>query len=285
MGLSLFPITNPLMSDIPPYLLMATAMANGFTITEISEQGRVSQLLARNTLYKDVLLVDGEEIVGAKQNRTLNLSMLLPAQSEIHIPVSCVERGRWQYQSRAFTPSNRLQFASSRSRKMASVSRSLAANQLALSDQKDVWADIDEKLEQSGTRSPTAAMGDIACDREAILNEYAQALQTPEHTVGAIFALGNKIIGLELFNYSETFTAFLSKTVRAYAMDAELTGVTGGECGYDDASRFLNHVMDCDGEAYPAPGIGHTVRIAGNGLSGASLIVGEQCLHTVVFRQ
>ena len=37
----------------------------------------------------------GEQLAGGKQNRVLNASILVPAKSELPIPVTCVERGRW----------------------------------------------------------------------------------------------------------------------------------------------------------------------------------------------
>jgi hypothetical protein len=49
-----------------------------------------------------VLIIDGEELVGAKQNRVVNLTILVAAQSALTIPVSCVEAGRWTARSRAF---------------------------------------------------------------------------------------------------------------------------------------------------------------------------------------
>ena len=42
-----------------------------------------------------VLLYDGEELVGAKQNRILNVTVLVGAGAKLPIPVSCVEQGRW----------------------------------------------------------------------------------------------------------------------------------------------------------------------------------------------
>jgi ARG and Rhodanese-Phosphatase-superfamily-associated Protein domain len=38
---------------------------------------------------------DGQELVGAKQNRVLNVTVLIEAESEVLLPLSCVEEGRW----------------------------------------------------------------------------------------------------------------------------------------------------------------------------------------------
>src|ERR1700680_626449 len=69
-------------------------------VLEVSEGGSVPNLAVRNTGTRPILLVIGEELIGAKQNRVLNTSLLVPAESELKIPVSCVERGRWSYRSR-----------------------------------------------------------------------------------------------------------------------------------------------------------------------------------------
>ena len=64
-------------------------------VTEVSEGGSVPELRFVNTGSRQVLLMDGEEVVGAKQNRTLNISILAPAPGELLLPVTCVEAGRW----------------------------------------------------------------------------------------------------------------------------------------------------------------------------------------------
>ena len=66
--------------------------------------------------------MDGEELIGAKQNHTLNLSILVPAHASIDIPVSCVERGRWHHLSREFSSAPRAHYAEGRAKKMAQVS-------------------------------------------------------------------------------------------------------------------------------------------------------------------
>jgi hypothetical protein len=48
------------------------ALAIGrFQITEVSQNGIVPRLLAINDTARTVFLLDGEELIGAKQNRVL----------------------------------------------------------------------------------------------------------------------------------------------------------------------------------------------------------------------
>jgi hypothetical protein len=50
----------------------------------------------------------GEELVGSKQNRIVNTTMLIQAKSTPVIPVSCVEQGRWNYRSPRFSSEERI---------------------------------------------------------------------------------------------------------------------------------------------------------------------------------
>ncbi len=76
------------------YLTLDEALPLGFRITEVSDKGAVPELGVTNPLGERVLLYDGEELVGAKQNRILNVTVLVDAESSLLIPVSCVEAGR-----------------------------------------------------------------------------------------------------------------------------------------------------------------------------------------------
>ncbi|SRR5712691_4636920 len=99
----LFPRTNPRAE----YLTLDEAIPLGFHVTELDAAGSVPELLATNPLDEDVHLYDGEELVGAKQNRILNVTVFVPARSETAIPVSCVEEGRWSARSAHFARPSR----------------------------------------------------------------------------------------------------------------------------------------------------------------------------------
>jgi len=74
----LFPRSDPRAQ----YLTLDQAVALGFTVTEVDAAGSVPELLAHNPLDASVLLYDGEELIGAKQNRILNVTVLVTAASE-----------------------------------------------------------------------------------------------------------------------------------------------------------------------------------------------------------
>jgi hypothetical protein len=61
-------------------------------MTEVDAAGSVPELLAPNPLDQHVLLYDGEELLGAKQNRILNVTVLAAAKSEARMLVSCVAK-------------------------------------------------------------------------------------------------------------------------------------------------------------------------------------------------
>src|SRR5947208_14061991 len=97
----LFPRSDPRAE----YLTLDEAIPLGFHVTELDAAGSVPELLAKNPLDANVLLYDGEELLGAKQNRILNVTVLAAGGAETRIPVSCVEVGRWSSRSTTFASS------------------------------------------------------------------------------------------------------------------------------------------------------------------------------------
>ena len=70
---------------------------------EVSEQGTVENIGLKNLSVFHTLIIDGEAVIGAKQNRIAQTTIILSPKSETIIPVNCVEKGRWSYsQDRSF---------------------------------------------------------------------------------------------------------------------------------------------------------------------------------------
>ena len=95
-----WPITRLGMSFFPVYLAhnqlpaITTGEASGLEVDELDEPS-VQALRVRNPGDKPVLVVEGEHFLGNKQNRSVNVTVLVPSLGDVKIPVSCLEQGRW----------------------------------------------------------------------------------------------------------------------------------------------------------------------------------------------
>ena len=132
-ALAVIPLLAPNLDD-PDWLTLEDR------VTEVSEAGSVPFLQVANGADRPLLLLDGEELIGAKQNRILNTTVLVAAHTEVTIPVSCVEQGRWGYRGRQFRPGDASLYASLRARKAAHVSQSVRAGRGHRADQGEVCA-------------------------------------------------------------------------------------------------------------------------------------------------
>ncbi|NCA72533.1 MAG: VWA domain-containing protein, partial [Sphingobacteriia bacterium] len=282
--LTLFPLLADGLAE-PGYRLLDAALADGTArVTEVSASGSVPELCFVNEGDRPVLLLDGEELIGAKQNRILNLTILAPAHKTITIPVSCVEQGRWHAQSTAFASARRAHFASGRARKAADVSSSLRRSGSRESNQGEVWRDIAEKSRRFGVASATGAAADIYASRRASLDAYRNAFTPQPSQCGALFAVNGRLVGLDLFDSPVTLAAALGTLVESYALDA-LDAVDARDIGTDaaDPRAWLDAAGAADVERFAALGEGEDWRLFGPGLAGGALVKDGHPVHLCVF--
>ena len=263
------------------YLLLDEALERKLgRVTEVSEGGRVPELAFENASAEKILLVDGDELVGAKQNRILNLSVLVAGGARVVIPVSCVEQGRWSWRSREFSSGGRTLFASARAKKMARVSASLRDSGSRYADQGEIWADVAEKVRSSGSTSATSSMSDAYAARARAIGEYVAAFFPELRQCGAVLAIDGRVQGLELFDSPSAFARYFAKLVRGYALDAVETA--NGKVlapPEEEVRRFLERVGAAAGERFAALGEGEDIRLSGEGLAGGALAAGGRVVH------
>ena len=200
------------------YNLSNTLEKGNAEITEVSESGNVPAILFKNRADKPILLVDGEELVGCKQNRVLNLSVLAPESKDTEIPVSCVEQGRWSSRSRNFHASDNFEFADLKAAKMCSVSASMERSSRAESDQSAVWSSIASKSSRSGSNSSTSAMDGIFRRNQNNLSELLKNRKVMDNQIGSIFLTNGQVRGLEIFQSVESYKQYEKKITRGYLL-------------------------------------------------------------------
>ncbi len=286
-NLTLVPLRGPRQERLQ-YMLATEAIGAGtLEITEISESGSVPELLATNKAQSMILLLDGEELVGAKQNRILNTSVLLPAKSKTKIPVSCVEQGRWRHVSHEFA-SGSYSPAGLRARKSRDVSRSLLAVGQAMSDQGAVWDDVAERAACLQSPSPTMAMHDVVEQNQNSLNAYVEALSYPAEACGVIAAIDGRFVAIDLFDKAQTMEQVWPRLVTGYAMDAISRRASTKASGRSKAftakgtGALLEHLGQVPCVACPSVGMGEDWRFEAPDILGQALIVPAKAESTPI---
>ena len=274
------------------YATLDEGLASGeVVVTEISEHGSVPELRVVNRGRKPLLVVDGEELVGAKQNRIVNLTILVPAESELTIPVSCVEAGRWRHRSRTFASAPRTQYASGRAKRMAQVTDSMQMSGRYRSDQAEVWSHIAEKSARLRTPSPTGAMEAIFTGHAPFIDSCVAALKPSDAQIGALFVVGGRVVGFDLFDREATLRKLLPKLVQGVAVDALDSNPDSGDTSIEGiplrslCEQFVAAVGQAPTHSAQAIGLGQDVRLTAQGLTGAALVVSEQVIHLSAFSQ
>lgn len=277
----------------PEYKTLDQALAAGeVSVTEISEGGSVPELRLRNASDQAVLLLDGEELVGAKQNRVLNLTMLAPPKCELVIPVSCVEEGRWQHTSSEFSTEGRTLYAAGRAKKASQVTDSLRNVGERRASQHEVWNDLSMKFRRMGSESRTESMSDLYESYEERASGYQISLRDAGKAIGAVFLINGAIRGMELFDSAKTFHELYPKLNRSYALDAIDDAIYDGidkESQEDDAESmtvdgFLEAIRSAEGTSHLAIGEGEDIRISGHELAGGALVARDRLIHLCAFR-
>jgi hypothetical protein len=271
----LYPRTSP-KAD---YLTLEEALSLGFRITEIDDAGSVPELKAVNPLDHDVLLYDGEELLGAKQNRILNVTVLVAARSETRIPVSCVEQGRWHARSARFASARHAAYPDLRRRKAEQLSAAPLARGLA---QAAVWEDVAAKAGRHGVHSATGAAADIYRDREAALAELRQAFPLAPGQSGALLALGHERLCIDYLSRPDAFARLYPKLLDGYLLDA-LEHLDERPADRERLATFLAAADSAPARRQSSAGLGDDLRLAGDGLVGSGLTFDAELLQLSVF--
>lgn len=282
---TVFPLLDPLDGG-PDYLTLKEALEKSLLlVTEVSSGGSVPELKVVNQAPLPVLLLDGEELVGAKQNRVLNTSILINENSELVIPVSCTEQGRWAYVSKSFRDSDTVMSPRLRVEKARTVATSLQSTGQYRSDQGTVWRSINEMSAQAGTVSETGAMKDVFEQKKKDLDAYLQAFRCIPGQKGFLVFRGEEPVGFDFISRGKAFAELFPKLIKSYAMEAVLEDTQRESKGdLQQAEEFIKEAAGCDEKTYDSIGRGRDYRYESKSMVGSALAVDGQVIHLAFFR-
>lgn len=270
----LFPRRDP----IAAYLTLDEALSFGLRISETSESGTVPELVVENPLDERVLLYDGEELVGAKQNRILNVSVLLEARSKLDIPVSCVEQGRWRRVSGSFDAAPNISHAHLRRRKAEMQAAQPLARGIA---QSEVWDEVHAKSVRMHVDSPTGASRDMYRHHERNLRALEAAFPAQPGQCGAILGIGDALC-LDLVSRPDAFSRLWPKLRAGYLLDA-LERLDGKATSGERITHFADQIDHSLDARAPSVGLGEDLRFRAPGVIGSGLALDDETIQLSAF--
>jgi len=284
--LSLIPLvagTGTCTAELPGYLLYQQAQDMGLiSIEETSESGTVGQLQVQNRAGQPVLLVEGEVLLGMKQTRVLNLTILVPAQARLTVPVSCVESGRWCATSEAATGKSDIHLAPSiRAAKTVTVARSMRTARSFASDQGAVWNGVDRVLESFDVESPSSSYADLAGEDSSRFLQVARTIEPEPGQVGVIACAAGRVTCVDVFESPIVLAAFWEGLVASY--QAEAIVPAGKPAKPDKARSWFRSITAGSTNIGPELGLGAHLTVVAPNLEAAALVYDERVLHFSAF--
>jgi hypothetical protein len=297
--LTLWPLIRAGVAPEIAHICLAEALESGAAqVDEVGGGGSVPHVALVNRGDVSVLVLFGEEIVGAKQNRVANASFLVAPKSRVVLDVSCVEQGRWSSRPGASFSMGEQVLSSTLRKGMATrVRRSRSAGGSFDADQGAVWFGVSERVEAMGSPSKTGAYRDYARSFGRDLDEMARHFQRIEGQVGFVAVRGNRVDGVEAVGDPAVYARVHDRLLRAYTIDAIDDTHAESAHAIDDARAksstakgveflapedFLRAIASSAYETGPSLGQGTDLRLSGEALGGCALECGG-IVHLMAF--
>ena len=280
LGVSFFPVylaTNGLPA-------IETGEAAGLVVEELDEPS-VNALRVRNPGDKPVLVVEGEHFLGGKQNRAVNVTVLVPALRDLDIPVSCLEQGRWG-RPRAARRDEAFTATRVRAAKNAGVAASMRRSGSRDGDQGAVWREVDEMLSRVCVQSATAAAADV---KRAAHRRQPSRAETIEKLVvrgplpgqcGIVVVHGRWVTAMDLFGAPHLLAAHWGALVRSHLLESPVaTGKPSATAVLEVVRRFAA----ARAQETPGVGLGVEHRVADDRVTGHALTLKGAVVHAAFF--
>lgn len=277
-GLTLVPIFRA--GPELEYITLAEAQKQrSAQVTELDEGGAVSALAVVNTSGVPVLMIDGEIVIGLKQNRVLNITILVPPKTTLKVPVACVEAGRWR---RTTGKAGRADYSLSpriRASKRRSVTLSARGSGKFTADQQAVWEEVAADLGSLGVLSETMAYSDIEKQRRSEIEDRLGQFRPATGQSGVLALVDGKPVAFDLFDRPSTLTKLWQGLVGSYVAESLLVKASDTSVDVEAAAEWIRGAGMGEASCHQAVGLGETVSITGAQHDTSALVVDGVAVH------
>ena len=283
----LVPLLWPSAEPSPVELYEESLERGEVELTEKGE-GTVPEIRVHNRSERPILIPEGTILLGARQDRVANVTIIVSAKTSFDLPVSCVEAGRWSWRSRRFGLG---WFAppTLRRKKTRHVYRSLSRGERGRSDQMEVWEDVRKFLDEREVESPSEDLAEAyrEFERQKPVDPDELLKKLPEQTAGLAVAVGDHIVGLDLFDEPKKLRQTFRRLIAGYLAEllwysplqsAKLPPVTT-----EVARQFLNSVTKAARVREKPIGMSEELDITSDELAGMAVMYNGRICHMAVF--
>ncbi len=186
------------------------------SVEEIGIDGRVEEVNVKN-FSKDFLFVpDGEAIVGAKQNRIAERSVIIAPYFSQKIPVKCVEQYRWNYEEGTeFAKSDFVLHPKAREEKAELLIKGENSK-----IQNAVWNNISNLSEKHEVSCMSMDLGDILHSSKKYYDiDYFDRIKDSNFNAYIVSGAGRTFI--EFFYDDEVCKRHVKKSIKGWMADAD----------------------------------------------------------------
>ena len=247
-------------------------------LAEVKEcdNSQVNTLIVKNKAVTPLILIDGEEVVGGDQNRIVNATILIDAKSEMGIPVSCTEKGRWAYKSE-FKQSNYIaNYNTRRAKEYASRKQHHY--------QDVIWSSINDLENENAFASPTSAMEESYENLKIDHNKIIKEFEIVPGQNGVLIIVDGEIKGFELFLNSEIYKEFHEKILKSYLIDSKIENKTF-TINTDAAQTVINNALNSTFEKKKNNGVEEAFEFENDEGLGTLYTYKDQIIHLSYFKK
>jgi hypothetical protein len=279
--LAVFPVFGP--EPRLEYRALAEAIELGAFVKELDAGASVGELDVHNPTDLPFLIYEGEEVLGAQQNRTFDTSVLIDAGRRALLNVSCVEQGRWDSSrhGEALRPSPQAADPSLRRTKRQTANVRAAAGESVRADQMQVWHEVGARLAEHGMASTTAALSDVYDGHRDELAKVVSRVSHVDGQVGAVAMASGRPIALDLVSRPNVFAALLPRLAQGYALDALANA--GADPDPEVAEAFVRTALESPRTRHPTAGMGRAFGIESADIVGSGLKVDDELVQLCAF--
>ncbi len=258
--------------------LASEAIADGSVVVvelgAIGGRTTVPTLGVRNLGNQPVLFLMGDQLCGGRQNRVVNSSTLVAAQSTVGIPVSCVERQRWD-------PDAPESFGSHESVVGISVRSVLAGSRGDghQADQSTVWLSVGETLASLGVDSQTCDMFAAHSAHSDRIADFVGSVEFFPTAAGLAVAIGDRIVSLDVFLNARICGQTWRRIVRGCVLDALQSKARACTVTADEVRSLLTRAAQANWVEVPPAGVGQERRAAVDPWSASLLLLDDELVH------